>query len=77
MNKGAVTKLTSFVRLQCDEAEIHGDQLVFAEYLSPLKSGGLAVGKVSFCKDIKTVGFYRTSVSLRIWDEPTTCGILL
>ena len=25
---------------------------MFAEYLSPLKSGGLAVGKVSFCKDI-------------------------
>ena len=25
---------------------------MFAEYLSPLKSGGLAVGKVSFCKDL-------------------------
>ena len=24
---------------------------MFAEYLSPLKSGGLAVGKVSFCKE--------------------------
>ena len=30
---------------------------MFAEYLSPLKSGGLAVGKVSFCVQGK-VSFY-------------------